>query len=62
VPSHGNPIEEAVSKVKAYLRKAAARMRETLFEAMGEALWAITARDAAGWFVHCSYKLEGQSS
>jgi transposase len=57
-----NPIEEAFSKVKAYLRKAAARTREALVEAMGEALLAITPRDAAGWFDHCGYKLEGQSS
>ena len=57
-----NPIEEAFSKVKAHLRKAAARTREALLEAMGEALGAITTRDAAGWFAHCGYKLEGQSS
>jgi transposase len=57
-----NPIEEAFSKVKAHLRKAAARTREALVEAMGEALLAIMPRDAAGWFDHCGYKLEGQSS
>jgi transposase len=57
-----NPIEEAFSKVKARLRKAAARTREALLEAMGEALSAITPRDAAGWFAHCGYDLEGQSS
>ena len=43
-----NPIEEAFSKVKAYLRKAAARTREALVEAMGQVLSAITPRDAAG--------------
>ena len=37
-----NPIEEAFSKIKALLRKAAARTREELVEAMGEALSAIT--------------------
>lgn len=44
VPSYSpdlNPIEEAFSKVKARLRKAAARTREALVEAMGEALCAI---------------------
>jgi transposase len=56
-----NPIEGAFSKVKAHLRKAAARTRESLVEAMGEALWAITPRDAAGWFTHCGYSLGGQS-
>jgi transposase len=57
-----NPIEEAFSKVKAHLRKSAARTREALLEAMGEALSSITPRDAAGWFAHCDYELEGQSS
>jgi hypothetical protein len=62
VPSHGNPIEEAFSKVKALLRKAAARTREALVEAMGTALSAVTVRDAAGWFAHCGYELEDQPS
>jgi|SRR5215210_603448 len=47
-----NPIEEAFSKVKGRLRKAAARTREALLvEAMGEALSAVTPRDAErdGW-------------
>jgi transposase len=57
-----NPIEEAFSKLKAHLRKRAARTREALVEAMGEALWAITPRDAAGWFAHCGYALGGQYS
>lgn len=57
-----NPIEEAFSKVKAHLRKAAARTREALVEAMGEALSAVTSRDAAGWFVHCGYEPKGQPS
>jgi transposase len=60
VPSHGNPIEEAFSKVKALLRKAAACTREALVKAMGEALSAITPRGAAGWFTHCGYALGGQ--
>lgn len=57
-----NPIEEAFSKVKAHLRKSAARTQEALLEAMGEALSSITPRDAVGWFAHCGYELEGQSS
>jgi transposase len=57
-----NPIEEAFSKVKALLRKAAARTREALVEAMGTALSAVTVRDAAGWFAHCGYELEDQPS
>src|SRR5215213_8580149 len=37
-----NPIEEAFAKLKALLRKAGARTREALLEAMGRALEAIT--------------------
>jgi transposase len=55
-----NPIEEAFSKVKAYLRKAAARTRDALVEAMGQALSAVTPRDVAGWFAHCGYRFRGQ--
>ena len=50
-----SPIEEAFSKLKALLRTAAARTREALFEAIGRALRAITARDARGFFAHCGY-------
>jgi len=57
-----NPIEEAFSKVKARLRKAAARTREALFDAMGGALASVTPRDALGWFAHCGYGSEGQPS
>ena len=59
-----NPIEEAFSKVKARLRKAAAvRMRrEALTEAMGETLSAVTPQEARGWFAHCGYGPEGQPS
>ena len=57
-----NPIEEAFGKVKGHLRKAAARTRETLVEAMGEALSAVTPRDAEGWFAHCGYGSTGQYS
>lgn len=56
-----NPIEEAFSKIKGMLRKAGARTREALVEAMAEALAAITPEDAAGWFRHCGYKIEDQT-
>ena len=50
-----SPIEEAFSKLEALLRRAAARTRETLVEAMGRALDdVVTPRDALGWFVHCA--------
>jgi transposase len=53
-----NPIEEAFSKIKAIVRKAGARTREALIEAIARALWAITAVDAAGWFAHSGYEVE----
>ena len=52
MPSHGNPIEEAFSKVKGLLRKVRARSREALVEAMGAALSAVSSQDARGFFGH----------
>ncbi len=43
-----NPIEEACAKVKALLRRAGARTRETLVEAIGRALEAVTVRAPVG--------------
>ena len=59
-PDYNNPIEEAFSKIKNLLRKAAARSKEALLEAIGAALSAITAGDARGFFEHAGYGLEGQ--
>jgi transposase len=50
-----NPIEKMFSKLKAYLRKAAARTVDRLYEAMGEALRSVTHQDIAGWFRSCGY-------
>jgi transposase len=50
-----NPIEEAFSKVKELLRKAKARTLEALFEATAQALDAVGADDACGYFEHCGY-------
>ena len=52
-----NPIEEAFSKIKGALRKAGARTREALIEALGAAISAVTARDARGYFEHGGYHL-----
>ena len=57
-----NPIEEAFSKIKTLLKKAAARTREALVKAMGEALFVVTSQDDRGWFTHCGYKIEAQPS
>ncbi len=50
-----NPIEEAFAKIKDLLRKAAARTKEALVEAIGVALWAISPKDARGFFEHAGY-------
>jgi transposase len=55
-----NPIEEAFSKIKNLLRKAAARTKEALIEAIGQALWAVTVEDALGYFEHAGYRPTGQ--
>lgn len=52
-----SPIEEAFSKLKTILRRAGARTREALEEALTQALLTITAQDAQGWFQHCGYLL-----
>jgi len=51
-----NPIEEAFSKVKALLKKAAARTKGMLVDAIARALASVTTQDAWGWFVHSGYK------
>ncbi len=56
-----NPIEEAFSKMKGVLRKAGARTRETLVEATGHALNAITPQDIRGFYSDCGYRLPVQS-
>ena len=50
-----SPIEEAFSKLKAYLRRVGARTHETLFEAIAQALLTFTAADARAWFTHRGY-------
>jgi hypothetical protein len=55
-----NPIEEAFAKIKGILRKAEARTREALVEAMGSAISAIDPQDARGFFDHCGYDTQVQ--
>jgi transposase len=54
------PIEQAFSKLKTTLRRAKARTRDTLDEAITAALSTITAADATGWFAHCGYPIPAQ--
>jgi len=55
-----NPIEEAFSKIKGMLRRAGARTKETLLEVLGEALSAVSAQDARGYFEHAGYRPQAQ--
>src|SRR3954466_11281352 len=55
-----NPIEEAFSKIKGLLRKAQARTKEALIEAMGLAISAVTVRDVRGFLEHCGYRRVAQ--
>ena len=57
-----SPIEEAFSKIKALLRKAAARTRGALLEAIGRAISAVTPEDAMGFFSNCGYLPAAQPS
>ena len=52
-----NPIEKCWSKLKTFLRKAKARTRQALEEALREALLTITEADARAWFAHCGYSV-----
>ena len=55
-----SPIAPAFSKLKTALRRAGARDRDALEDAIAAALATITADDAAGWFGHCGYALPAQ--
>jgi transposase len=50
-----SPIEETFSKLKTHLRRAGARTREALSEAITQTLRTVTAQDAQGWFRHGGY-------
>jgi transposase len=51
-----NPIEEAFAKIKDMLRRARARTKDALVEMLGEALSAVSARDALSYFEHAGYR------
>jgi len=50
-----NPIEMMWSKVKHLIRKAKARTVEPLYDAIGQALCAVTAEELANYYSHCGY-------
>lgn len=51
-----NPIEQAWSKLKAYLRRVGARTKDALQEAIALGLTLLTPYDAHVWFKHCGYR------
>ena len=55
-----NPIEQAFAKIKNLLRKAAARSKEALIDALGVALSAASPTDALGFFDHAGYRPASQ--
>jgi transposase len=50
-----NPIEQLFAKLKALLRKAAARTREELWSAIGRLLDACPPVECANYLNHCGY-------
>jgi transposase len=50
-----NPIEMAFAKLKALLRKAAARTRDSLWDAIANLLSAFTPDECANYFAHAGY-------
>jgi transposase len=50
-----NPIEMAISKIKALLRKLGKRSVTELLQAIGQALGSITQSDAVNFIRHCGY-------
>jgi len=53
-----SPIELMWSKIKALLKKNAARTAETFLEAISSAFHAVNPDDLANWFKHCGYGIK----
>jgi transposase len=52
-----SPIEEAFSKLKAFLRRCRSRTIPVLIRAIAQGLDRITAKDAEGWFAHAGFSV-----
>jgi transposase len=50
-----NPIEQLFAKLKALLRKAAARTKDELWQAIGRLLEAVPRAECANYLSHCGY-------
>jgi len=53
-----NPIELFWAKMKTFLKKAKARTRDTLEQAIKSAFDWISGSEISGWFKHCGYFLQ----
>jgi hypothetical protein len=56
------PIEQAFSKVKAFLRGVGDWVREALIEAIVPTVATITREYTVAWFAHAGYALPSQKS
>ena len=52
-----NPIEQSFAKLKALLRKAAARSRDALWKAIGRFLGRFAPQECANYFANAGYAL-----
>ena len=52
-----NPIEQLFAKLKELLRKAAARTKEALWDAIGRHLDDFTPGECRNYLAHCGYEL-----
>jgi transposase len=55
-----NPIEEALSNIKTFVKASQARARDTLNQAIAAALKTISLQDILGWFGHSGYNVRYQ--
>ena len=53
-----NPIENAWSKMKNYVRALAPQSLAELHDAIIRAVHEVSAEDAVGWFRHCGYQIK----
>jgi len=51
-----NPIEKAFSQIKAHLKKAAARTKDKLDQAIANAIETVNPQNAANYFAACGYQ------
>ena len=56
-----NLMKGAFSKAKAPSKKAAARTKEALIEAIAESSAAVTLEDARGWYAHSGHAARHRS-